>query len=138
MHRVVRESWGEPLNPMYSRKIYASVSSTTNAAASLTIPSRGRLLGIQWAVKFDNATDNAEGVFELSLAAATEVGVNAAQQCISEVAFYTNFTTSGLALGNQNLWLPVDIPVNQGQLIYLHAVITGTATLKGGAILWIA
>lgn len=122
---------------MYSRKIYGTASSTTNNVANITIPTRGKVVGVQWATKWDNATDNSEGVFELSLASATEVAVNAAQQCITEIAFYSNFTTSGLAYGMVNLFCPVEVQVNQGQIIYLHAVITGTATLKGGAVIWL-
>lgn len=123
---------------IYTRKIYGTASSTTNGVATVTVPKAGILRAVQWAMKWNNITDNAAAVVELSLASATEIAVNAAQQCISEIAFYSNFVTSGLMLGNGLLYVPVHVPLTQGQLIYMHAVIVGTGDITGGAVLWLS
>lgn len=121
---------------MFSRKIYASVSADTNNAASVLVPTRCTLVGVQWAVKVDAITDNAEAVCELSLASSNEIATNEAQLSISEVCQTWNFVTSGLAGGGVNLFVPVVVPLAQGQKVYYHVFITGTITVIGGAILW--
>lgn len=123
---------------MYTRKLYATGSATANNVANIVVPSKGFLVAIGWAMKFDSITDNATAVMEISLASATEVGVLGAQQCISELCYASNFVTSGLYNGGVNLYIPVHVPIAQGQQIYLHAgLIGGTLTYTGGAILWL-
>lgn len=122
---------------MFSRKLYATASATGNAAATITVPSACRLIGIQWAVNFDSITDNGVCTLEVSAASATEIATNEAQQCIGELRYQSNFVTSGLVNGAVNLVVPVPgVPWAQGQKIYLHAVISGTITYTGGAVLW--
>jgi hypothetical protein len=124
---------------MYSRKLYATGSATANGAATITVPSASRLIAVQWAVVFGSTTNAAFCRLEISAASATEIAVNEAQQCISELDFYGNFVTSGLSNGGANLFVPVPgVPWAQGQKIYLHAVISGTVTFTGGAVLWFA
>jgi len=123
---------------MYTRKLYATGSATANNAANIVVPTKGWLTQVQWCVKYDSITDNATAVLEISLASATEVAVNDAQQCISELAYASNFVTSGLVNGSIQLVVPVHVPLAQGQKIYLHAgLIAGTLTFTGGAILWL-
>jgi len=123
---------------MYTRKIYASVAADTNNAANIIVPRNSTLIAVQWGLKVDAITDNAEMVAELSLASANEIGVNDAQLCISEVCQTFNFVTSGLYGGGLNLYVPVSIPLTQGQKVYYHCFITGTITIIGGAVLWFA
>jgi hypothetical protein len=80
-------------------------------------------------------TDNGTLALELSKASATEIAVNGAQQCLAEVRATSNFVTSGLAHTGINLVTPVDTKFNQGQILYLHAVIGGTLTYTGGAVI---
>lgn len=124
---------------MYSRKVYATGSATANGVATVTIPANSRLIGVQWCLDLNSITDNAELVAELSAASATEIAVNEAQQCLSEVRLFGNFATSGLAQVGVNTLFPIPaVPFAAGQKIYLHIVITGTVTYQGGAILWFA
>lgn len=123
---------------MYSRKIYATGSATANAVGQITIPSRSRIVGVIWSIKFDAITDNASAVIELSKASALEIAVNAAQQCVSECCFYANFVTSGLMNGVANFYHPCDATFDQGQILYMHSLVTGTITFTGGAILWLS
>jgi hypothetical protein len=122
----------------YTRKLYFTGSATGNSLASQIIPSRSRLVGVQWGVWFDCVTDNASFVLEVSRSSATEIAVAGAQQCITEIAFRQNFVTSGLAPGMVNLWIPTDVPFEQGQIVYLHGVVVGTITATGGAVLWLS
>jgi hypothetical protein len=124
-----------PPHPMYTRKFYATGSATGNGVATITVPTRGRIVGVQWALRMDSITDNANLVAELSLASATEIAVNAAQQCISEVQALSNFVTSGLFIHGINLFCPVNVPVNQGQIVYLHVTVSGTLTYTGGGVI---
>lgn len=122
---------------MYSRKLYATGSATANGVATLTIPSASRLVAIDWAVNFDSITDNGICTLELSVASATEIAINASQQCIAELRYQSNFVTSGLLNGAVNKWTPMPgVPFAQGQFLYLHAVISGTIVYTGGAVCW--
>lgn len=122
---------------MYSRKIYATGNSTASNVANITIPSRGRIVGVQWDMSIDTVADSTIFAAEISQASASEIAVNAAQQCVSEVRAIQNLTTSGAAFGMINFFTPVDVPVQQGQILYMHILITGTATYYGGAIIWL-
>jgi hypothetical protein len=113
---------------MNSLKLYGTGSATANAVANVLIPTRGKLKGIAVALWADSVTDNAQVNCEVSKASAREIAVNGAQQCVVEVGLAGNFLTSGLAQFGVNQFFPLDIDVTQGQLIYLHAVVTGTLT----------
>lgn len=121
---------------MYSRKLYATGSATGNAVASITIPSRSKLVAVCWAVALDMSADNSLAFLELSKASATEIAVNGAQQCISEVRAANNLVTSGMALGCINLYQPTDVDLDQGQILYLHTSIT-TTTYYANLLLWL-
>lgn len=95
-------------------------------------------MGVQFACRFNSITDGGQVDLEISLASAREIAVNGAQQCVAQVAFESNFVTSGLAQNGANLFVPVDVRVTQGQIIYLHCVVAGTIVFDATAILWIA
>lgn len=119
-----------------TRKLYATGSATANGVQSVIIPSRATLRQIQWAVRINSITDGAQLNLELSLASAREIAVNEAQQSISEVALEGNFVTSGLSQNGINLIVPCNVPLNQGQLVYLHALIAGTLIYDATLLLW--
>lgn len=120
---------------MNTLKLYGTGSATANAVASVVIPTAGKLKGIQVCMWIDSITDNAQVNCEVSRASAREIAVNGAQQCVVEVSLAGNFVTSGLAQAGVNQFFPVDVPVTQGQIIYLHALVTGTATYNFTAII---
>lgn len=109
-------------------KLYATGSATANAVAQVVIPSAGRIRGVQVCFSIDSITDNAQATVEVSRASSTEINVNGSQQCVCQVDIRSNLLTSGLTAPGIVTFLPVDVPVNQGQIIYLHAVIVGTVT----------
>lgn len=119
---------------MPTLKLYGTGSATANAVAQIIIPSAGRIKGVQVCLWIDSVTDNAQVNCEISKASAREIAVNGAQQCVCEVSIAGNFATSGLAQFGVNQFFPVDVPVVQGQIIYLHALVTGTATYNFTAV----
>lgn len=120
---------------MRTLKIYGTGSATANAVASVIVPTKSRIRGVQWNLLWDGIADNASVIAEISRSSAREIQTNGAQQCISEAGGYVNLLTSGIVNGMSNFFTPADIPVDQGQIIYLHATITGTITFYATAIL---
>jgi hypothetical protein len=123
---------------MISRKLYGTAAATANNVANIIVPGPGRIVGVQWAVRYNSITDGGQVDLEISLASAREIATNGAQQCVSQVAFESNFVTSGLAQTGINTFVPVDLRVTQGQIVYLHCVVGGTIVFDATAILWIA
>lgn len=117
-------------------KLYGTGSATANAVANVQIPNASRIRGIQASVYADCITDNGFLKVEVSRASAREIAVNGAQQALVEVNVATNFVTSGLSQFGVNQFFPIDVPVVQGQLIYLHAAVSGTVTYDATFILW--
>lgn len=120
---------------MNTLKLYGTGSATANAVAQVIIPSKGRIRGIQFSVLLDSITDNSSVQCEVSRSSAREIAVNGAQQSIAEIAASQNFVTSGLATSGLNIFCPCDIPVIQGQIIYLHAAVAGTLTYNCTALI---
>ena len=116
-------------------KLYGTGAATANAVASVVIPSKGRIRGVQFNVVLDSITDSSRATIEISRASASEIGVVGSQQCIAECGIMSNFVTSGLSTSGANWFAPCDVPVIQGQIIYLHAFVAGTATYIATAIL---
>jgi hypothetical protein len=123
---------------MYSRKLYGTASATANNVANVIIPTAGRIVGVQFAVRYNSITDGGQCDLEISLASAREIAINGSQQCVAQVAFESNFVTSGLAQTGVNLFFPVDQRVSQGQIVYLHCLVGGTIVFDATALLWIA
>ena len=116
-------------------KLYATGSATGNNIANVIIPSSSTIRGVQVCLCADSITDNAQIDLEVSRASATEIAVNGAQQCIVQVNLRQNLLTSGLTPLGYATFLPVAVPVTQGQIIYLHAVAVGTITYYATFIL---
>lgn len=120
---------------MRTIQLYATGSATATAAATVTIPSAGRIVGIQTNVSVDCVTDNGQVRLELSKAPANQIATNGAIDPFLEVGFYSNFATSGLSANGINQFFPVDVPVRQGEIINLHATVAGTATYYANFII---
>lgn len=115
-------------------KLYGTGSATANNVANITIPNRTILKGVQVSVIFASITNGASLRLEVSRASATEIAINGSQQCVLEVGLYGNFVTSGLAQYGINEFFPLRVPVSQGQIVYLHAVVAGTLTYYAAAV----
>jgi len=113
---------------MRTLKLYGTGTATANAVASVVIPSASTIRAIQWSVILDSITDGVLVQLELSRSSSRETNVNGAQQCCAEIALASNFVTSGLAQPTPNGIFHVSLPFAQGQILYTHALITGTVT----------
>jgi hypothetical protein len=109
-------------------KLYGTGSATANNVANVIIPQSATIRGVQVCFSADSITDNAQATVEVSRASATEINVNGSQQCVVQVDLRSNLLTSGLTAPSVVCFLPTAVPVTQGQIIYLHAVIVGTIT----------
>lgn len=120
---------------MRTIQLYATGSATATAAATVTIPAAGRIVGVQASVGIDSVTDNAQVRLELSKAPANQIATNGAIDPFLEVGMYGNFVTSGLSQFGLNQFFPVDVPVRQGEIINLHATVAGTAVYYANFII---
>lgn len=119
-------------------QLYGTASATTTSLASVTIPSAGTLNGIQFSLLTDCVTDNGLVRVELSKVPTNQIAVNGALDPFFEIGSSTNFNTSGLNQGSRDGFYPLIIPVRQGEIIYLHCTVSGTATFYFNGILWYA
>jgi hypothetical protein len=120
---------------MRTIQIYATASATATSAATVTMPSAGRIVGVQVSFQIDSITDNALVRIELSKVPTNQTAINGAIDPFLEVGLASNLATSGLSQPGINTFIPVDVPVRQGEIVYLHATVGGTATYFFNAII---
>lgn len=120
---------------MRNLQIYATGSATGTSVAQVTIPSSTRLKGIYVSFLLDAITDNAVVRIELSKVPSNQITTNGALDPFLEVGLYANFVTSGLAVASCVKFFPLDVDCRQGEIIYLHATVAGTATYFFNGIL---
>lgn len=116
-------------------QLYATGSATATSVAQVTIPSAGRIAGAYVAFLLDAITDNAVVRLELSKVPTNQIAVNGALDPFLEVGQYANFVTSGLMVSGLNQFFPLNVSVRQGEIIYIHATVLGTATYYFNGIL---
>lgn len=116
-------------------QLYATGSATATSVAQVTIPSTSVIHGVQINMAVDSVTDNAQVRLELSKVPTNQIGTNGALDPFLEIGTYGNFVTSGLAQNQVNLFFPLNVPCRQGEIIYVHATVSGTATYYVNAIL---
>jgi len=121
---------------MFTRKMYVTGSASGNGIVTLLVPTAATIVAILWAARFNSITDGAQVNLELSLASASEIGLNGAQQCVSEIAWESNFVTSGLSQNAVNMFVPVRQSMRQGQLLYMHALVAGTVVHTTSALIY--
>lgn len=120
---------------MRTIQLYGTGAATATGVASVTIPSAGRIVGIQVSLAVDSITDNAMARLELSKVPTNQIATNGALDPFLEVDIAGNFATSGLAQTGVNQFFPIDVSVRQGEIIYLHATVTGTITYYANFII---
>lgn len=123
---------------MRTLQLYGTGSATANAVAQVTVPTSGTLKAIQASLLLDSITDGAIVRVEVIKVPQTQIAVNGALDPFFQLGVLGNFVTSGLAQGGVNDLFRVNIPCRQGEILYLHAVVAGTATYYFNGILWLA
>lgn len=112
---------------MRTIQLYGSGSSSANSVASVTIPTSGKIKGVQVMLQVDSVTDNARVTLELNKAATSAIAANGALDPFLEVGTYGNFATSGLNTNGICTFYPMAVDVRQGEIVYLHSFVSGTA-----------
>lgn len=116
-------------------QLYATGSATATSVAQVTIPSAGRLTGVYLELLITSITASALVRVELSKVPTNQIAVNGALDPILEAGQAGNFVTSGLSTSGLNQFYPLNISCRQGEIIYLHVTVGGTATYYCNAIL---
>lgn len=112
---------------MRTLQLYGTAAATASAVAQVTIPSAGRLRGIQFAITCDATADNSRVDLELSKVPSSQIATNGAQDPFFHTTWFKDGgDAAGTTTGNLNAFFPVDVPVRQGEIIYLHALVTTT------------
>lgn len=129
--------------PLRRYRMYATASSTTAALDSFTVPRKGKLKQIMLSARVDSVTDNAVVQIAVSRSATNDVNTAAAAgapttQSLLDDTLQGNFVTSGLAQIESLKQISFDDDVNIGDVLYIHANISGTATFAVNLILVIA
>jgi len=115
-------------------QLYASGTATATSVAQVTIPSSVTLKGAVVALYVDSVTDNGFVRVELSKVPTNQIATNGALDPFLEFGSYTNFVTSGLN-GTQLLqFIPLAVHCRQGEIVYLHATVSGTAQYYANVI----
>jgi hypothetical protein len=119
---------------MRTLQLYGAGSATATSVAQVTIPASTTIKGVKVCLLVDSVTDNADVSLELSKVPTNQVGVNGAVDPFLQVGASGNFATSGLAQTLSGTFIPLAVPCRQGEIIYLHATVTGTLGYKANFI----
>jgi len=87
-------------------------------------------------MQINSITDDAQVRIELSKVPTNQIGTNGALDPFFECGIYSNFVTSGLFQNALVNFYPLDTEARQGEIVYLHATIAGTAVYFFNGILW--
>lgn len=111
-----------------------------DAAQTFIAPRDGKIVGIRWAMTYKPAGDAASARAELSFAAASQFSTNEVNNVISQVEKETETLTSGGSSADHNemIHLPIPVPIEAGEKIYLHAAVSGAAAGRIRVQLFIA
>lgn len=115
---------------MRTIQLYAAGSATATSVASITIPTSTTIKGVKVCLLIDSVTDNADVSLELTKVPTNQIGTNGAQDPFLQVGAYGNFATSGLSQTNTGTYIPLSVSCKAGELIYVHATVTGTIAYK--------
>lgn len=118
-------------------QLYGTGAATASAVANVTIPSAGKLRGAQISLIIDSTTDNGWVAIEYSKIPTSQINTNGSQEPFLRVAKWFNVGAAGSDSNGVNEWIPLDVDVRQGEIIYLHVAVT-TATYYANAIFYYA
>lgn len=105
-----------------------AISASANAVVSMQILRSGRIRSIRWSAMLVAITVGT-GVAEISFSNISQIATNNTVGVVDELKAASNLLTSGLSSSSISSQRMLDIPVNAGEILYLNAVIGGTAAL---------
>lgn len=111
-------------------KLYASGTASADAAASTDIQNDGHIIALFMAACVEGANALDEGAdWEVSFASTNGISTNDTRSSILGMTLRQEFLTSGGGLQGDNSGIGgIRIPVDAGERLYLHRVVTGTIT----------
>lgn len=115
---------------MRTIQLYGAGSATATSVANITIPVSTTIKGVKVCLLIDNVTDNGDVSLEVSKVPTNQIGVNGAIDPFLQVGASANFATSGLAQTLTGTFIPLNVSCRQGEILYLHATVTGTIAYK--------
>lgn len=118
-------------------QLYGTGAATASAVANITIPSAGKLRGVLMRLTGDSTTDNASVLVEYSKIPTSQIQVNGSQEPICGLGLFLNVGAAGSFVLAQTLFMPLDVDVRQGEIIYLHALVANV-TYTANAIFFYA
>lgn len=121
---------------MRTLQLYATGSATATSVAQVVIPSATTLKAIQISFLVDGITDNGFVRVELSKVPTNQIATNGALDAFLEIGSYSNFVTSGLSENGKCVYIPLSVSCRQGEIVYLHATVSGTATYYFNGVIW--
>lgn len=110
--------------------MYANVTTSSDAAASIIIPEDGRIEGIYFAHSATLNADGEDSVFEVGFTATNNITTNDVRSVLLVGRARMGLLTSGAATVSSNQFVPFDVDVFSGEKVYLHVsgssgVVTG-------------
>lgn len=109
-------------------KLYSAATSTTNAAANIQFPRRGRIVGVKWSLYANVTTTAGSAIYELSFGNSGQQTTNDTVGPIDHAVVGMLVGAAGAARNDLNQFTPMNVPVNAGDRIYLNVLITGTVS----------
>jgi hypothetical protein len=115
--------------------IYAGFTQSADAAAQIQIIRNGTIVGVQWSVFGDLDANSEYFQIELSTVPTYQSAINDTQGVLSAVGQQAaGAEAAGFAIIGVNLFVPLKIPVQAGQLLYLNSQLVGTGNVDATAI----
>jgi hypothetical protein len=116
-------------------QLYATGSATATSVANVVFPSTAKIRAVHLNFAVDSITDNAQVRLEFSKVPTNQIATNGALDPFLELGIFQNFLTSGMSVpGTPIMFIPLDVDVRQGEIVYLHATVSGTAVYYVTAI----
>jgi len=117
-------------------KMYAAgTGGTQDGIASIDVPLSGNLISVWWAVNWSGSADADVFRAQVSFGTAGNFATNDSRQVISEVRQECQLVTSGELANAINVAHPINLPVNQGERVYMHLLVTTSIASQVAAIL---
>lgn len=119
---------------MRTVQLYGTGSATANAVAQVTIPTAGKLRGMFFSLAAAVVANGGAATVELSKIPTSQIGANGSLDPFFSLKVVNNLVTSGMTAYSPHGFVPLDVEVRQGEVVYLHAAVN-SATYYFNAIL---
>jgi len=99
-----------------------STGGNESGLAQIDVPKDGNLIGVEWASQASYDTSGDFQNWQLSFGASLSI-TNDSRSIISQhsLGLMNQITAAGEVMGGDNSFTPMEIPVGQGERIFLHS-----------------